>query len=225
MPARPRRGPVAAELPSDDRRAAARARIRRARLRSYAPALVIAGAFAVAALVAIPLGGWDEVELQSEQLPEVELGEAVDSSRVSTAIRSIELAAEHPDGFSEPEPGMTWMVVHATIGNRLEIPQYAAGSRLFYPFTIEGALSQETSTNDVRSVLERDGSVSAQLNPGIVDDVAIVFPVKRSDFADGDTVEVVFWDATRQEADLYRGIRWWAPHPVAQVPVEIGAAQ
>lgn len=208
----------------DRRRAAARARIRRTRLRSWAPLLVLAGLAAVAGLVAIPLGGWDEVELQSEQLPVVELGEAVESARVSTAIRSVELVAEHPDGFSEAEPGMTWMVVHATIGNRLEIPQYAAGSRPFYPFTIDGALSQETSTIDIHSVLERDGSVSVRLNPGIVDDVAIVLPVERGDFADGDTIEVLFWDATRQSADLYSGIRWWAPHPVAQVSVEIGEA-
>lgn len=199
-----------------DPRRAARARVRRARARSFAPLVVALGVLGAAALAAIPLGGWDEVELESARVPTIEPGATFVGTPFAVAVHSLALTDEHPDGYSEREPGMTWMLLNATFENRLEFPQRPPGSAGFRAFSIEGA---ETDSSSLDSYLDRDGDYLPTLNPGIVDDVTFVFPVPEHRFAGGDVVPVALWDAERQRAELYSGIRWWRPHVAVEVPV------
>lgn len=205
-------------MPVDSRRAA-RARIRRARARSIAPLLVVLGLVGGAALVAIPLGGWDEVQLESARIPTIEPGETFASAPFAVAVHSVALLDEHPDGYTEAEPGMTWMAVEATFENRLEFPVRPPTTFGFTAFSIEGVELERSSR--IEAFLDRDGDFLPSLNPGIVDDFTFVLPVPVGRFSDGDVVTVELWDAERQRADLYSGIRWWQPHVAVEVPVEL----
>lgn len=192
-------------------------------LRTWRPVLIVAGVLVVAGLVALPLGGWDEVELQSAVIPEQPIGQPYEGNRMSTAIDDIYLTDEHPDEFSEPDPGTTFLVVVATLENMTTEPQGALGSKGFYSFTIPGYLELNTSlpVSDYSTRLVRDGTGGGTLSPGVPDTVQFVFVVDDGLFAEGDELRIGLTDATPEEADLYRGTRWARPHVAVEVPVVI----
>jgi hypothetical protein len=195
----------------------------RSQVRAWMPVIVAGGVVVAGALVAIPFGGWDTVQLQSAQIPEQPIGQPYHGARLSTAVDDIYLTDEHPDGYSEPEPGFTWLVVVTTMENELTTPQYPIGTRDFWAFTIPGVieLGEPLSSADYGTLLERDGTFGPVLQPGVPDTILTVFAVRANLFADGDEVAVGLTDAEQQDADLYDGIRWWNPRVVAQVPVVI----
>ncbi len=195
----------------------------RAAVRAWMPVIVAAGVLAVGGVVAIPLGGWDTVRLESAVIPEHPIGQPYAGSRLSTAIDDIYLTDEHPDGFSEAEPGHRWLVVVATMENLLDAPEIPLGTSSFWAFTIPAVieLGSFLSSADYSTMLHRDGSYGPRLQPGIPDTVVVVFAVRSSLFAEGDEVRVGLTDAEKQDADIYDGIRWWRPHVAVEVPVVI----
>lgn len=203
-------------MAADRRRA--RARIRRARLRAWAPALGIAGVLAVAALVAIPLGGWDTVELRRDVVPELAVDEPFSSALAVTTIHGARVTQEHPDGFSEAEPGEEWLVLDLTLENRIEEPITSGGLAGFRPFTIAGVLEADDG-GILDTIVQRDGTFGGSINPGMAERLMYTFAVPSGQYSAGDILRVGLWDAIRQEADLYRGIRWWQPRLEAEVPV------
>lgn len=192
-------------------------------VKAWMPVIVAGGVLAAGGLVAIPLGGWDTVQLQSAIVPEQPIGQPYVGERVSTAIDDIYLTDEHPDGFSDPEPGDTWLVVVATMENQLTEPEYPLGTTNFWAFTIPGVieLGEQLSVADYSTLLVRDGSFGPVLQPGVPDTVQVVFAVRDSLFAEGDEVRIGLTDAEKQDADIYDGIRWWQPHVAVEVPVVI----
>ena len=190
-------------------------------LRTWRPVLIVAGVLVAAALVALPLGGWDEVELQSAVIPEQPLGQPFAGHRVSTAIDDIYLTDAHPDGFTEPDPGTTFLVVVATMENLTDEPQIALGSKSFYSFTIPGYLDLDTSlpAGDYSTRLMRDDTGGSLLSPGVPDTLQFIFVVESGQFAEGDELRIGLTDATPEEADLYEGTRWARPHIAVEVPV------
>lgn len=191
----------------------------RSQARAWMPVLVAGGVLAVGGVVAIPLGGWDTVQLQSALLPEQPIGQPYVGARLSTAIDDIYLTDTHPDGYSEAEPGFTWLVVIATMENRLTAPEIPLGSQSFWAFTIPGVieLRKSLSSADYSTFLVRDGSYGPALQPGVPDTVGVVFAVPSELFADGDEVRIGLTDAEKQDADIYQGIRWWNPRVVTEV--------
>lgn len=191
-------------------------------LRTWRPVLVVAGALVVAGLVALPLGGWDEVELRSAVIPEQPVGQPYAGHRLSTAIDDVFLTDEHPDGFTEPDPGTTFLIVEATIENLTDEPVVPLGTRGFYAFTLPGVLDLDTPLPDEYwpRLVRDDGNLST-LNPGVPDTVQFVFAVEDGLFAEGDEVRVGLTDATPEAADLYDGTRWARPKVVVEVPVVI----
>lgn len=191
----------------------------RSQARAWMPVLVAGGVLAVGGVVAIPLGGWDTVQLQSARLPEQPIGQPYVGARLSTAIDDIYLTDTHPDGYSEAEPGFTWLVVIATMENRLTAPEIPLGSQSFWAFTIPGVieLRKSLSSADYSTFLVRDGSYGPALQPGVPDTVGVVFAVPSELFADGDEVRIGLTDAEKQDADIYQGIRWWNPRVVTEV--------
>lgn len=193
----------------------------RSQLKAWMPVIVAGGVLAAGALVAIPFGGWDTVQLRSAQVPEQPIGQPYEGARLSTAIDDVYLTDEHPDGYSEAEPGFTWLVVVATMENEVDLPQVPLGTRDFWAFTVPGVieLGESLSLSDVSTLLTRDGSFGPILQPGVPDTVAFVFAVRRDLFADGDEVRIGLTDAEKQDAEVFDGIRWWRPRVVAEVPV------
>jgi hypothetical protein len=192
-------------------------------LRTWRPVLIVAGALVVAGLVALPLGGWDEVELQSAVIPEQPIGQPYEGHRLTTAIDDIYLSDEHPDGFSEPDPGTTFLIVVATLENMTAEPQIALGSKGFYAFTIPGYLELDTSlpSSGYSARLVRDDTGGGTLSPGVPDTLQFIFVVDDGLFAESDELRIGLTDATPEEADLYQGTRWARPHVAVEVPVVI----
>lgn len=191
-------------------------------LRAWRPVLIVAGVVGVAALVAVPLGGWDEVELQSAVVPEQPLGQPFAGHRLSTALDDIYLTDTHPDGYSEPDPGETFLVVVATMENLTSQPQIPLGSQGFPAFTIPGLIGIDTTIpSDSWAILARDDTGGPRLNPGVPDTVVFVFVVDDELFPEGEVVRIGLTDATPEEAGLYSGTRWARPHVAVEVPVTI----
>lgn len=195
----------------------------RDQLRSWMPVIVAGGVLAVGGVVAIPLGGWDTVELQSAVLPEHPVGEPFAGSRVSTAIDDVYLTDEHPNGYTELEPGETLLVVIATMQNVTAEPQIPLGSSSFYAFTIPGVLEpgEPVLATDHWSYLVRDGSNGATLSPGVPDTVQFVFAIDDGLYRVGDEMRIGLTDATPEEADLFDGTRWARPHVAVEVPIVV----
>lgn len=196
-------------------------------VRAWLPVGITAGVVGVAALVAIPLGGWDSVELQSAVIPEHPVGEPYRGHRVSTAIDEVYLTDEHPDGFTEREPGEEFLIVVATLENVTAEPQYPFGDRGFYAFTVPGlyGLGDTVELADYWVRLVRDGTTGTRLSPGVPDTVQFVFRVDVGQFEPGDEVAIGLTDADPEEADIYDGTRWVRAHVAVEVPIVIGAGR
>jgi hypothetical protein len=192
------------------------------RVRGWLPVIVAVGLLAAGAVIAVPLGGWDTVQLRSANLPEQPIGQPYPGGRMSTAIDDVYLTDTHPDGFSEPEPGTTFLVVQVTAENLTREPQYLVGSG-FYPFTIPGVIELDDVLGpaDYSEVLVRDGSFGARLNPGVPDTVFVTFVVDDDLFADGDEIRVGLTDGRAEQADIYDGTRWVNEHVAVEVPLVI----
>lgn len=196
----------------------------RERLHGWLPVLVVAAVLAVAGVVAIPLGGWDTVQLQSAVVPQQEAGVVYGGNRLATSVDEAYLTDENPDGITEPDPGETYLVVVATMENTTDEPQPPLGSRDFYAITVPGVLELGTAIEyDAHAVyLVRDESYFPTLNPGIPDEVLFLFTVPDDLFAPGDELVVGITDADPEPADLYLGTRWVDPHVAVEVPLTIG---
>jgi hypothetical protein len=191
------------------------------RLKGWMPVVVIAAVAAVGSVVAIPLGGWDTVQLQSRVLPEHPIGEAFEGARFTTSIDDVYLTDSNPDGYSTPGVGMTYLIVVATLQNETDTPQIPLGGAELPPFVVPGVfgLGDSLGIDDYAAYLQRDGSFGPTLAPGVPDTVLFAFPVWRTLFQDGDEVRIALTDATPEEADIYEGTRWAGEHLVAEVPV------
>jgi hypothetical protein len=196
----------------------------RERVRGWMPVLVAGGLLAAGGVVAIPLGGWDTVELQSAVLPEHPVGEPYAGHRVSTSIDEIWLTDTHPDGYTEAEPGTRFLIVEATVENLTAEPQAPLGSASFWAFTLPGVVEPGVliPSGTQWSQLVRDGSTGSSLNPGVPETVQFIFMIDDDLYEAGDEVRVGLTDATPEDADLFDGTRWARPHVAVEVPIVIG---
>ena len=193
------------------------------RVRTWLPLIAAAGVLAVAGVVAIPLGGWDTVVPESTIIPEHPVGEPFVSHRVSTSIDDLYLTDVHPDGYSEPEPGETFLVLVATMESETDRPEIPIASSSFYPFTIPGVIELGVALDGTSysTLLERDGNFGPVVVPGLADTLLFVFVVPSSGFADGDVVRIGLTDATPEEADIIEGTRWVDVHIAVEVPITV----
>jgi hypothetical protein len=195
----------------------------RERVRGWMPVLVAGGLLAVGGVVAIPLGGWDTVELQSEIVPEWEAGEPYAGTRLITSIDDLYLTDFSPDGYSEAEPGETFLVVVVTMEAAMSEPQLPLIGTSFPPFVIPGVIDidRDLEFSAYTIVLERDGTYGPELNPGVPDTLLFAFTVRESQFEGGDEVPVGIVDADAEEADIYEGTRWVNVEIVVEVPMTL----
>jgi len=195
----------------------------RQRVRAWLPVIIAGAVLAVGALVALPLGGWDTVDLVSDDIPEQPIGQPYVGAQWTISIDDVYLSDEHPDGYTELEPGQALLIVVATLEDMRDEPQYPLSSSSFYPFTIPGVvtLGEYLPISDYSIYLARDGSFKPYLSPGIPDTVQYVFLVDDSDFAEGDEMRISLIDATPEEADIIEGTRWVDVRTAAEVVVAL----
>jgi hypothetical protein len=191
----------------------------RERVRGWLPVIVAGGVLVAGGLVAIPLGGWDTVTLVSDEIPEQPIGQPYVGAQWTISIDDLYLTDEHPDGFTEFEPGEVGLVLVATMEDMRPEPQYPISSSSFYPFVIDDLVVQgEYLPIDVYSTyLARDGSFGPYLSPGIPDTVQFVFTVSEAQFGPGDEIRIGLTDGTAEEADIIEGTRWVDVHVAAEV--------
>lgn len=193
------------------------------RLKAWAPVIATGGVLVAGGLVAIPLGGWDTVALQSAVLPEHPVGEPYTGHRLSTSIDDLYLTDTHPDGYTETEPGTTFLIVEATMENVTAEPQSSLGTASFYAFTLPGVVEPGVllSGSTTWTRLVRDGGPGSTLSPGVPDTVQFIFMIDADLYEPGDEVRIGLTDATPEEADLFDGTRWARPHVAVEVPIVI----
>lgn len=195
----------------------------RERLRGWMPVLVAGGVLAIGGIAAIPLGGWDTVDLASDDIPEQPIGEPYAGEQWNIAIDDAYLTDEHPDGFSELEPGDAYLVIVATLENVRSEPAYPLGSASTYPITIPDVIERGVvlSSSAYSLILARDLTYASAMNRGVPDTVLFVFTTRASRFAAGDEVRIGLTDGTPQEADIIEGTRWVDVHTAAEVVVTL----
>lgn len=195
----------------------------REQLRAWMPVLVVGGVLAVGGVAAIPLGGWDTVDLVSDDIPELPLGEPYAGAQWNISIDDVYLTDEHPDGFTELEPGEVFFVVVATMENVRSEPAYPLGSSSTYSVTIPGLVERGVTvpSGSYSVLLERDLSFGPLLGRGLPDTVLFVFVARDADFAPGDEIRVGLTDGTPEPADLFEGTRWIDVHTAAEVVVQL----
>jgi len=193
------------------------------RLRAWLPVVAAVGIVAIAGVVAIPLGGWETVVPQSTVIPEHPVGETFVSHRVSVSIDDLYLTDTNPDGFTEVEPGETFLVLVATMASETDQPEIPITSSSYYPFTIPEVveLGVNLDSADYSTLLERDGTFGPVTIPGLADTILFVFAVHSSLFEEGDIVRIGLTDETPEEADIIEGTRWVDVHTAVEVPITL----
>lgn len=192
------------------------------RARGWLPVIIAAGVLAIAGVVAIPLGGWDRVWLESAAVPIHPVGEPFAAARLTTSIDDAYLTDVSPDGYSEAEPGDTFLVVVATMEATGSEPQDPFGYGSFFTFVIFGIQELgDDVPNDLNILLERDGTFGPYLSPGVPDTMLFIYPVGADEFTGGNVLRVGLTDGTPEKADIYEGIRWVNQHIAVLVDVPI----
>lgn len=173
------------------------------------PVALVVGGLALAALVAWPLGGWRTVAPASAETPEIAPGATFDGGRFSVTLGDALLVDRSPAPYDEPEPGESYLILSLTVENPGDEPVSALGDRSYPVVIVDGLPVLDGEGEDrAEAFLARDASRSPQLNPGMRDEVLLVWSVRSTDWADGDELRVTLPDGDPVEATLYRGIRW-----------------
>lgn len=207
----------------------------RHRLARLHPFVWIGAVAVIGGLVAIPLGGWDTVELESTKLPRVEPGELVVGNKFSVRVESAELTSVHPDGFSELEPGWIWFSLELEVTNETDMTEFSSdlGDEYFGAVTVDnGVVGWGTTSTDIDGSVVRadpylvsDGKYLPDLQPDLPTRVILIFEVPDDTWQVGDELEVGIVDRTPYESTLGTGIRYGFPELIAEltIPLEQGA--
>lgn len=188
-------------------------RRRPGRLVLTAGAVVLA--LTAGALIAIPLGGWDTVDLESAAVPELPLGEEYRGRHYSVRIEGAWVGDTLPDAFDEPDEGMTFVVVRAALRNEWREPDSAARSVITFD-----ALEQLDRVD--RSALVRvaaDGVYPSSLSPGVETEVLLRWEVPVGTVAAGEPLVLGIVDGRPDRAILYSGTAWRDERVVVETTV------
>jgi hypothetical protein len=181
---------------------------------------VIAGAAAIVALgagaiVAIPLGGWDTVALESAVVPELAAGEVYVGRHYSVRVEDAWVGDELPDDYDEPEEGMTFVVVRAVLRNEWREPDTHADDVLTFD-ALEGLPSIDQQAG-VR--VASDGTYLSTMPPGVELEMLLRWEVPSGSVAVGEPLVLGVVDGRPDRAILYSGTAWRDEHVVVQTTV------
>lgn len=190
------------------------------------------GVVAVAGgLVAVPLGGWDTVVLESTKIPEVAPGELVPGHQFSVSVEAAELTSVHPDGFSELEPGWTWFALELEVTNETDITESSSklGDEYFGVVTVDDAVVGWGSTaTDSDGNLERgdpylvsDGTYLPDLQPALPTRLILIFDVPEDTWQVGDELTIGIVDRTAYESVLSTGTGYGSATLVAELSITV----
>lgn len=203
----------------------------RHRIARLHPFVWIGAAAAVGGLIALPLGGWETVELQSTRIPQAAQGELVDGQQFAVRVDAAELTGVHPDGYSEPDAGWEYLVLTLRVTNmtaETELSLYL-GDGYSGIVTLDGGVlgwgSTMTGDNgyEVRAdvYLTSDETFNPDLQPRLEAPLRLVFPVPVGTWSAGDPLVVGVVDRTPFERTLSTGTGYGSAAVVAEVGLVI----
>lgn len=181
-------------------------------------AIVAAGAVVLlgaGALVAIPLGGWDTVALQSAAVPELAPGETYEGRHYSVSVADAWVGDTSPNEYETPEDGMTFVFVRATVRNEWREPDTAV-SRLLTFDALDGLESFDQRAT-VRVVA--DGAPASTMQPGVETEVLLRWEVPAGSVSAGSPLALGVVDGRPDRAVLYSGTAWRDERTVVEVVV------
>lgn len=166
----------------------------------------------VAALVAIPLGGWQTASLRSAKVPELPVGESYNGRHYSIALTEAWVGATTPDTYSEPQEGHEFLFVSAVVTNNWIETDGAVTDILWFD-----ALEQLDSIDRAALVrVQADGSWVSGMPPGVETAVLLRWEVPIGSVAVGEPLTVGILDGRPEQAVLYSGTAWRDERVVAQ---------
>jgi hypothetical protein len=184
------------------------------RRRLLAAGLVV---LAGAALVAVPLGGWDRVDRAAEA-DRLRPGTEHEGDEFTTRVDRAELLPVRPGSSLDPEPGVAYLAVHARLENMTD---RSTNPRSDLVLVGGAGLDDLTSADSV--VLLADPGTLPLLQPGLPADVAYVWEVDPAVVAAGDEVRVTVVDRTASESQLGAGVAWVDPRVGATIDLVVEA--
>lgn len=170
---------------------------------------------AAGALAAIPLGGWDTVDLESAVVPELSLGEEYTGRHYSVRVEEAWVGDRLPDEFDEPEEGMTFVVVRAAVRNEWREPDTRVRAALTFD-------ALELVDRLDRSALVRvaaDGAYPATMPPGVETELLLRWEVPVGSVAAGEPLVLGIIDGRPDRAILYSGTAWRDERVVVETTV------
>lgn len=204
----------------------------RHRLARIHPFVWIGIAAVAGGLIALPLGGWDTVVLESTKIPEVRAGTLVEGQQYSVEVDAVEVTGVHPDGFSEPDPGWEYLILTAAVTNMTAETQLSLylGDNTFgivtiddgvvgYGSTLIGPDGYEVSGD---SYLVADDTFLPDLQPRLASPMIIVWPVPAGTWSEGDRLTVGIVDRSPYQQTLSTGIGYRDPTVIATVDLTVG---
>lgn len=176
----------------------------------------LVAALVAAALLAVPLGGWEHVDRADARTEQLRPGETHEGERFATAVERAEVLPVRPGSSLDPEPGVAYLAVHARLENATEQTQTPPYDHL----VVAGA--DLGSADSV--VLVRDPAGSAALQPGLAEEVAFVWQLEEGDVAPGEVVRVQVVDRDETESLVGAGTVWLFPHVGAALDLTVEGA-
>jgi hypothetical protein len=167
------------------------------------------------ALVAIPLGGWDTVELESAVIPELPVGEEYLGTHYSVRIEGAWVGDVLPDEYDVPDEGNTFVVVRAMLRNEWREADTQARKTLTFD-----ALDELEAFD--RSPLVRvadDGTYLTTMSPGVDMAMLLRWEVPADSVAVGEPLTLGVVDGRPDRAILYSGTAWRDERVVVQTTV------
>lgn len=197
-------------------RAGSHAASRRRRPRHWviAAAAVIV-ALGAGAIIAIPLGGWDTVALESAVVPELAVGEVYAGRHYSVRVEDAWVGDELPDDYDEPEEGMTFVVVRAMLRNEWREPDT-------HPDDVLTFAALEALPSLDRHALVRvasDGTYLSTMPPGVEMEMLLRWEVPSGSVVAGEPLVFGVVDGRPESAILYSGTAWRDERVVVETTV------
>lgn len=161
-------------------------------------------ALAAGALIAIPLGGWDTVDLESAAVPQLPRGEEYRGRHYSVRVEEAWVGGTLPDEFDEPDEGKTFVIVRAILRNEWREPDTAVRAVITFD-----ALEQLDRLD--RSALVRvaaDGTYSSTMPPGVETELLLRWEVPVGSVTAGEPLVLGIVDGRPEQAILYSGTAW-----------------
>lgn len=188
-------------------------------------AVIVTGAVVLAlaagALVAIPLGGWDTVELESAVVPTMEAGETYLGTHYSVRLEEAWVGDAVPDEYDTPDDGMTFVIARAVVRNEWR----EADTRVRGLLTFDALDELEPYDRSALVRAAADGTYLTTMPPGVDMEVLLRWEVPTASVAVGEPLTFGVIDGRPDRAILYSGTAWRDERVVVQTTLVPGPSE